>query len=92
MGQQDSVLVHAVSAVIGALDAGFHINPDGGGNLLGLLCMFVHFPVWIIATDYQLTDSQQTIGALIIYPFIWAGFWFFAVWIFKRLRKNKRIT
>lgn len=68
------------------------INPDGGGNPLGLICMFVHFPVFLIATDYQLTDSQQTIGALVIYPFIWAAFWFFGVLIFKRLKKNKRAT
>jgi hypothetical protein len=64
------------------------INPDGGGNPLGLICMLVHFPVYEIATDYQLTASQQVIIAFITYPFIWAALWFLAIWFFKWLKKK----
>ena len=64
------------------------INPDGGGNPLGLLCIFVHFPVFELATDYQLTDSQQTVVAFVTYPFIWAGLWFLGIWFFKRLKRK----
>jgi hypothetical protein len=66
------------------------INPDGGANFLGLICMLVHFPVFVLATDYQLTATQQEIAALVVYPFLWAGFWFLAAWFFKRFRKKAR--
>ncbi len=64
------------------------INPDGGANPLGLICMLVHFPVDWIGTEYQLTASQEAIGALITYPFIWAALWFLAIWFFKRKKRG----
>ncbi|HEX3626265.1 MAG TPA: hypothetical protein VH280_12650 [Verrucomicrobiae bacterium] len=66
------------------------INPDGGGNLLGLICMLVHFPIDLLGTDYQLTASQEVALAFVTYPFIWAGLWFLGIWFFKRFKRNRQ--